>query len=572
MKRFLRLAAMITALMLTCCFVSCNNSDDDDDSNDNGTSVQSQNSYIITFDANGGSFTKTATQNVKNTATSVILSSADSLGLSRSGFAFLGWATNSAASTPLYGDKETIPISGNITLYALWVSTSENAVTKSSDGFYHVTPYNIAATVEAIAASGVTAATLVVTNGISHTTGGTQGGAAAKLAQALNTGSSTAVTLDLSKTWLTNSDIRYFSRCKGLVGIVIPTTVTEIEANSFFYCTNLRSIEIPNSVATIGRKAFSGCTSLSSIVIPASVTTIGNDAFENCENLVNVTYAGTIEQWCSMTFYSYSYAYENTWCQILRYATNITIGGKSIAGELVIPNTVETIASYAFVFCSVITGVTIQDGVTSIGRYAFSRCENITSVVIPDSVTTIGQGAFVCNAFTSITLPKNIAAIEGYTFKDCRKLIAINIPEGVTTIGERAFYGCTALASVSLPDSLTTIGEEAFFTYTSGEIFGGIDNLRSIIIPKNVTYIGMQAFRSYNSNESTPGIKNPLDGHPSGLHDATFVDTESIWYYTVNGTKTEIGAMSATDTVANATAVTNKGMFSALYNSNYSAE
>ena len=70
--------------------------------------------------------------------------------------------------------------------------------------------------------------------------------------------------------------------------VVIPDSVTSIEALAFEDCTSLESIIIPNSVTSIGNNAFNHCTSLTSITIPNSVTSIGNYAFDGCKNLKTI--------------------------------------------------------------------------------------------------------------------------------------------------------------------------------------------------------------------------------------------------------------------------------------------
>ena len=62
-------------------------------------------------------------------------------------------------------------------------------------------------------------------------------------------------------------------------------SVTTIGDSAFNNCINLTSIAIPNSVTTIGDYAFLGCNNLTSVVIPNSVTTIGSSAFYGCNNL-----------------------------------------------------------------------------------------------------------------------------------------------------------------------------------------------------------------------------------------------------------------------------------------------
>lgn len=51
--------------------------------------------------------------------------------------------------------------------------------------------------------------------------------------------------------------------------------------------------------------------------------------------------------------------------------------------------------------------VIIPDTVNSIGDYAFSHCKELTSVVIPETVTRIGNAAFYyCTNLTNIVLAR----------------------------------------------------------------------------------------------------------------------------------------------------------------------
>ena len=76
-------------------------------------------SYTVTFNANSGSITTTS--QTADTATN--LNSATSLGLSRSGYIFGGWASsaaNATAGTVAYADGASYPFTSSSTLYAIW--------------------------------------------------------------------------------------------------------------------------------------------------------------------------------------------------------------------------------------------------------------------------------------------------------------------------------------------------------------------------------------------------------------------------------------------------------------------
>ena len=131
-----------------------------------------------------------------------------------------------------------------------------------------------------------------------------------------------------------------------------------------------------------------------------------------------------------------------------------TLGYHSVASndylkEIVIPEGVTSIGSYAFHGCSGLTSVTIPQGVTTIGSYAFEYCSGLTSVTIPQGVTSIGSDAFYgCDNLTNIILPPTLRNINEYAFGSCDNLKEIRIPSSVRTIGQYAFSGCGNLKDV----------------------------------------------------------------------------------------------------------------------------
>lgn len=70
-----------------------------------------------------------------------------------------------------------------------------------------------------------------------------------------------------------------------LTSIIIPDTVTSIEADAFKGCSSLNSVIIPNSVKSIEDLAFHGCKSLTSITIGKSAKNIKRRAFYGCSSL-----------------------------------------------------------------------------------------------------------------------------------------------------------------------------------------------------------------------------------------------------------------------------------------------
>ena len=125
-----------------------------------------------------------------------------------------------------------------------------------------------------------------------------------------------------------------------------------------------------------------------------------------------------------------------------KQATVIKKSNGWYSGEVVIPESVEhegttysvtSIGERAFWACS-LTSVTIPNSVESIGSYAFSGCFGLTSVTIPNSVTSIGESAFNgCSGLTSVTIGSGVKTIGSASFANCPELIdvycyAVDVP------------------------------------------------------------------------------------------------------------------------------------------------
>jgi hypothetical protein len=168
------------------------------------------------------------------------------------------------------------------------------------------------------------------------------------------------------------------------------------------------------------------------------------------------------------------------------YAFADLVGKNSKITSIVMPKSITSIGSCAFMYCNKLKSIKIPDGVTSIGAMAFHECKNLTSISIPNSVTTINERAFeYCKSLTSIELPNSLKTIDNYAFAYCDNLAAIIIPNSVETIGANAFDGCINLASIDLGNGITSIGFSAFKI---------VSKVKSIVLPKSLKKIDVNAF------------------------------------------------------------------------------
>lgn len=273
----------------------------------------------ITYELNGGSFDEEALQATYNNHAKITLPTPK-----LSGYNFLGWSLSSVdATTADYSDGETILISKNITLYALWELITVDA-SSAADFISNLTEDS----------------TVYVTGELTEKL-------LSAIASAIKSGSY-KVTLDLSgTTGLTtisdadDADSGIFSSNTNLSGIALPNSLTYIGSYAFYGCTSLTSIAIPDNVTSIGKCSFRGCTKLMSVTMPDKLTSIGISAFCGCLRITSIT----------------------------------------------IPDKVTKIGGYAFDNCVSLESVTIGDSVETIGWYAFYKCSSLVSAIFTDTET-----------------------------------------------------------------------------------------------------------------------------------------------------------------------------------------
>lgn len=205
--------------------------------------------------------------------------------------------------------------------------------------------------------------------------------------------------------------------------IVIPDTyrgkpIVSIGKKAFFNKSDVTSVTFGKNIVSIGDFAFANCSYLATMTLPEGLTSIGASAFASC---------------------------------------------RLLAGELVIPNSVEEISEKAFSYCAGLTSINFGTGVHSIGPQAFTDCAGLTSITMPSNMRYIYDYAFAgCANLAQIDLGNGIEAIGPYAFTGLEKLETIQIPNSVKTIGEGAFYMCSELLNVTLGEGIEMIDTGAF--------------------------------------------------------------------------------------------------------------
>lgn len=318
--------------------------------------------------------------------------------------------------------------------------------------------------------------------------------------------------------------------------VTFTSKLTYVGASAFYGCTNLISVVMPDdcAVVSLGDYAFYGCTLLRQVKVGKRLESIGSYCFANCELLTNAD--------------------------------------STIANNLILPSTLKTIGTYAFIGTALwesatdvvyvdtwvvgcknndIEDVYIQEGTVGIANYAFYKKQALVSVTLPNSLKLIGRSAFYqCSALAAVAVPSSVKEISDYAFYGCSSLLSLSLPEGVVSIGRSSFYQCSGLGYVTLPDTLESIGEFAFFNCTDllsvsfgsgltdigSKAFYGCSSLTDLSLPSALVAVGQRAFQNCIS------LKNVDLGGTQQIGDYAFRDCTALTFISLPDSVETVGS------------------------------
>ena len=168
-----------------------------------------------------------------------------------------------------------------------------------------------------------------------------------------------------------------FSDCDNLQEIILPKNITTISRCAFSHCNHLEKVSMFEGVRSIGEYAFNGCN-LTSIQIPSTLTNIGTSAFNgDITGSKTSVYITDLEAWFNINFYWWT---SNPLSSSSEYSGGkLYLNGEEVT-ELIVPEGVTKINSFAFYGCKSIKKIVIREGVSSIGAGAFFGCTSLTEI------------------------------------------------------------------------------------------------------------------------------------------------------------------------------------------------
>ena len=136
--------------------------------------------------------------------------------------------------------------------------------------------------------------------------------------------------------------------------------------------------------------------------------------------------------------------------------------------------------------------------ITNVATYAFVDCTSLKSVILNDNLTSIGNYTFQnCSSLATIhTGTKDAGDDAEVKYVKQSEVGHANLPSKLsngTCIGTRAFEG-TAIEVLIIPEGVTRIGSSATSATTSTYNFLNCTNLKKVILPSTLVAINAYAF------------------------------------------------------------------------------
>lgn len=188
--------------------------------------------------------------------------------------------------------------------------------------------------------------------------------------------------------------------------------------------------------------------------------------------------------------------------------------GYHLVGSLVIPDTITSIGSRAFMGIELRSvSITIPDSVGYIGAGAFAGISNLEQIIVDSNNQTYASIDGVLynkrnKELLAYPSAKRVAPLNG---EDCEWIV--EVPNGIVSIGDYAFLRYNndkrspgpsykwipskEVAYVKLPETLTHIGDYAFSeakVVFSPDVSNGKSHCYDMVLPSNLTSIGKGAF------------------------------------------------------------------------------
>ena len=265
-----------------------------------------------------------------------------------------------------------------------------------------------------------------------------------------------------------------------------------------------RNIVISEGIQEIEQSAFrySLCRS---VAIPTTLKVIRESAFFMCDSLAEL-HIGNLEKWCEIIFENqHSSPFGEKNINDKKKLKKAYLNGNLIT-KLEIPSSIDTIKNYTFFGWDNLETLIIPATIKRISDDAFVGCSSLNILDIEDSDESLSIGVnsdngsayipggrkypmFEYSPLTTINVGRNLSYTTDSEarspFTGIKSLKNVNFSHYVTEIPNNLFAGCSYFP-IYIPNSVTFIGNSAFSTGS----YLDVNEVAEIYIPSSVKYCG----------------------------------------------------------------------------------
>ena len=295
-----------------------------------------------------------------------------------------------------------------------------------------------------------------------------------------------------------------FYGCKAFVNFVFPEKLVSILDFAFSECDKITELKFPSSLETIGEYAFSDLKNVTELTIPNNVITIEEGAFKGMNSLKKISIPFVGRDRTAMAFKAvlgYVFGYTNSSNSTKYLGSSVGFIDKQYGNysdavwQYTCKNLLDNLAlkyykeqSYHYYIPSSLESVTVTDA-TKISTAAFMNCSNLKEVKLNENIISIGDYAFRnCTGITEMDIPETVTSIGSYGFYGCSGLTALNISNNVTSVGSSALANCNNLTVFGFLDSyIDTYCNDNSVSFIAYEEIGSISVTK---LPENNQYPG----------------------------------------------------------------------------------
>lgn len=244
-----------------------------------------------------------------------------------------------------------------------------------------------------------------------------------------------------------------FSAKENVESIFMPDSVNELESHAIDYMQNLKKVKLSTNIKVISWGNFNACDSIEVVDFLENVEEIERDTFTGI-NLKKVYIPSSVKKISGGAFATKTDSSRKIEAVLDKNNKHFVCKDNCIFSKdmktlircfpsgrikkFIVPDSVETIGSFAFEHCFY-RQIEMNDNVVNLGRYAFASCHKLKEIRLSEKITIIPEGAFIlCINLEKINIPTNTKEIQGAAFV-CTSINEMILPDNIKKISGGAF-------------------------------------------------------------------------------------------------------------------------------------